>query len=35
MGLLGNDDVRWSMHDNRDHLPPGDVCACHFIEKKE
>ena len=34
MGILGNDDIRRSVHSFHDHLPARDVCASHFIEEK-
>ena len=35
MGVLGNDDLRWSMHNHHDRSPPRDIRASDFIEKGE
>ena len=35
MGILGNDDIRWSMYNHYGRFPAGDIRAHHFIEKDE
>jgi hypothetical protein len=34
MDILGDDDVRWSLHDHHDPPFPRDICTHHFIEKE-